>query len=333
MPKTVNAEDQTFDLKTDKVVSSIEKSVHAVFSSENTGMIDPYIKDIRKHVESVPRDIGTPESRDVIRSEAYKLSRLKNAIDRLGKEESDRSKQITRLIDANRKHWFDEVDGLQKWLRQPLTEFEENEKRIKQGIDDYISQFSEITKSVYGNHSADVSKMVAQIDELHQNPPEGLEQNEKAKAMVDQIYTMNRDIITNELESARKREAEQQELETLRAEMEKRKREDEINKAKAEAMEQQKAISQRDLEAKDQELREARIEKELAQNERDRIKQEHSEKKRLAEARAADQAHRGSVNGQILSDLQKYAALTEDQSKAVVIAIAKGQVSNVSIHY
>jgi len=66
--------------------------------------------------------------------------------------------------------------------------------------------------------------------------------------------------------------------------------------------------------------------------ERRRVAQEAERKAQEEERRAADKAHRSRINNEALAGLIA-AGLSEDQGKAVVVAIAKRAVPHVSINY
>lgn len=83
-----------------------------------------------------------------------------------------------------------------------------------------------------------------------------------------------------------------------------------------------------------------RREEEAARKERERIQQEKAEeeRQRLAQEkadqeRAADLAHRKKVNSAATAAIMKAAGVSEADAQAIVVAIYKGQVPNVTISY
>ncbi len=63
------------------------------------------------------------------------------------------------------------------------------------------------------------------------------------------------------------------------------------------------------------------------------LQQEQEERERLARlAREADKKHKATINNKILSELI-VAGLSESDSKIVIVMIAKGELSNVTINY
>lgn len=99
-------------------------------------------------------------------------------------------------------------------------------------------------------------------------------------------------------------------------------------------------------EKRETEKEEARIAQEKMIKEREKLaaerarqdeiaRQEQQKQAELAEkaAREADQSHKKSINNAALESLMIKCALSDDQAKSVVIAVAKGEISNVTITY
>ncbi|OJW20518.1 MAG: hypothetical protein BGO51_21990 [Rhodospirillales bacterium 69-11] len=100
------------------------------------------------------------------------------------------------------------------------------------------------------------------------------------------------------------------------------------------AMERMKTMREH-LEARQKEAAEKaakEAEERAAQKERERIEAEKKAEADAAAKREADKKHRARINNEALGGLVA-AGLTEDQGKAVVEAIAKGQIPNVKITY
>lgn len=331
-----------------QIDSDVEKTSYAIFSSSDRSMIDPYIRYVQSHMRSLPRDVSTKEGQDLIRSEAHKLAKLKNAIKRIGQEELKKSKETSIKISSNIDIWFKEIDDLQKWYREPLTDLEEKIKAEQEEIKEHIAKYSEVAKTMYGKSSDQIRELISQIDSLHQSPPDCLANDEKAKDQVDQIYKMNRDMLGNELDLASKRESEQEELNRLRVEAEKRAKEDEVRALKEQAAKEEKEKAELIISEKEKQLKEAEIAKHIAENEAKKMKeqaenaaQEMREKMEAEarlkleqeKARAADVEHRGAINSAVVDDLMSAVGLSKEQASAVVIAIVRGQISHTKIQY
>lgn len=185
--------------------------------------------------------------------------------------------------------------------------------------------------------------------------------------------TVKRDLERAELDRLRKAEAERQQAEAARqeaecaaqAERERREREERIaaeaaaeakRKAEEAAAAEQRRVEQERLDAivrAERAEADAKAAAEKAQEDRHRAALEaqrrqdeaiEAERRRVAAAqaadaaaaakRAADQGHRREINRAAASDLvANVTGLTEDMARAVVIAIAKGDVRAISINY
>ena len=93
---------------------------------------------------------------------------------------------------------------------------------------------------------------------------------------------------------------------------------------KAEAL-RVEAERQAEIQKQANEKAEARQKAITEQKERDRINEEN--------ARMANKAHLRSINNSALLDLVHFAGMDEEQARNTVIAIAKGEISHVSIKY
>src|SRR5690606_5993052 len=71
--------------------------------------LDPYIERIRQEVTGHAPNLKTDKGRKEIASRAFKVRKIKAALDGLGKEQVDRLKEIPKLIDAERKRMRDEL--------------------------------------------------------------------------------------------------------------------------------------------------------------------------------------------------------------------------------
>lgn len=145
-------------------------------------------------------------------------------------------------------------------------------------------------------------------------------QQEAAKAQAEREQIERRAIEAKQREEAQRMAAEQARRDAELAEQRRIESEERAKQAAIEAAEKAKADA-------------AAAAERAAQDERDRIAAEQAEAKRLADARAADKEHRIQINRAALVDLIAQAGLDEEQAKAVVTAIAKGQVRNVKIFY
>lgn len=329
----------------------------AVFTE--TGAIDPYLAKIRAEIDSFVPDVSTKKGRDEIASMAYKVARSKTYLDGVGKELVDKLKEMPKKVDASRKAVRDTLDAWKDEVRKPLTDWENAE-----------------AARVANHRSAVDSLRAMQVDGIASesildliNSVKGVVVDsawEEFEAEAHRVKTATLETYHAAYEARKKYEAEQAELERLRAEAaarEQAEREARIareaeERAKAQAEESAKAereaMARREAEAKAASERrelELRLQAEKAEREKleaerraenaakeaeDRVRREAEEKAAIEAAeiaaREADKKHKASVNRASAAALVK-AGLTEDQAKLAVTAIAKGEVPNIQIRY
>lgn len=113
---------------TDLVV--IEKA-NALTVFKSADQIEEILAKVEREVMSFVPDVTTAKGRKEIASLAYRVSQTKSYLDGLGKDLVADLKEIPKLIDANRKTVRDRLDALRDKARQPFTEWEEEQERIK----------------------------------------------------------------------------------------------------------------------------------------------------------------------------------------------------------
>lgn len=113
---------------TDLVV--IERA-NALTVFKSADQIEEILAKVEREVMSFVPDVTTAKGRKEIASLAYRVSQTKSYLDGLGKDLVADLKEIPKLIDANRKTVRDRLDALRDKARQPFTEWEEEQERIK----------------------------------------------------------------------------------------------------------------------------------------------------------------------------------------------------------
>ena len=109
--------------------------------------LDALIEQIKAKVLGTVYDISTAKGRDGCRSDAANVAKSKMAIDRLGKALSAEYKEIPKKIDAERRRAFDELEALQKQVRQPL-----NGKKLRKA--DLQNTTQQLCGSVNGSNAS-----------------------------------------------------------------------------------------------------------------------------------------------------------------------------------
>lgn len=93
--------------------------------------IDDILGAVVKYTTSIVADVQTKKGRDDLRAMAYKVARTKTAIESAGKDAVSNLKAQVKVIDDQRKRAVTSLVEIQTDVRQPLTEWEEEDKRIK----------------------------------------------------------------------------------------------------------------------------------------------------------------------------------------------------------
>lgn len=330
--------------------------------------LDPYIERIRQEVTGHAPNLKTDKGRKEIASRAFKVRKIKAALDGLGKEQVDRLKEIPKLIDAERKRMRDELDALADEVRKPLTDWEEAEASRVALHRAALDGMAEQAREVGGLDVETLRQRIAIVESAVMG-----ESWEEFEAEAHRVKAKALEILNAALTERQKYEAEQAELAELRrkqAEQEQKDREAEIarqaaDKARADA--EAKAQAERDAAAKRE--ADARVAAERAEQERteaiERQKQaearaeaeklaaeqrakdaaesarqaeikRQADEKAAAEAaqrkREADIAHKASINNAALAAFIEN-GLPDECAKQAVILIAKGLIPAIRIQY
>lgn len=337
-----------------------------VFTTEEA--LDKLYAEVEAQVVGVVYDMTTKKGRDQCASDAYKVARSKQAVEKLGAKLSAEYKEIPKKIDASRRRIKERFDALQEQIRQPLNEWEAAEEaRIalhKADLDGLAWQ----AQNLDGLNSEELRSRVDLVNSTEVN-----ESWEEFEAEAHRVKAKTLEALNTTLAAREKYEAEQAELARLRAEAEARRIQDEKERIAREAAEratreaEAKAQAERDAAAKRE--AEAKTAQERAERERleaiERQKQaearaeaeklaaeqrakEAAEAARLAEVqrqkdeqarieveqrkREADRAHKAKTNNAAVAALVA-GGLTAESAKLAITLIAKGGVPAVRINY
>lgn len=319
---------------TDLVV--IEKA-NALTVFKSADQIEEILAKVEREVMSFVPDVNTAKGRKEIASLAYRVSQTKSYLDGLGKDLVAELKEVPKLIDANRKTVRDRLDALRDKARQPYTDWEAEQDRIKAEEDARIAA-EKLAAQIESDHEIalllndkfdrDAAEAKAEAERQRIAYEEELKRQavEQARIEAEQKAQQERDAAAQR-ERDLQAKAEQERLERIAAQ-ERADREAKEAREKADR-EKQKAIELEQRKAKEEA---DRIKREAEAKEANRI----AEEKRIADeaaARAADKEHRKTINNSAKADLIASAGLTEEQAIAVITAIAKGTISAVTITY
>lgn len=318
---------------TDLVV--IEKaSALTVFKSSD--QIEEILAKVEREVMSFVPDVSTAKGRKEIASLAYRVAQTKTYLDSLGKDLVAELKEIPKLIDGNRKTVRDRLDALKEKARQPLSDYEAEQQRIKEAEEARIAaeklaaevetahEMALLMNKEFDRERAEATaeaerQRIAHEEEIKQRAIEQARQEAEAQAQRDR-------------EAAAQREAQL----IAQAEKEKADRIAAQERAEREAKEAQERTERLAKEAREQAEREKQQAVEAAQRKAAEAEAVRlAEEKRIADEvakREADVEHRRTINRQSVAELVA-AGLPEDCAQKCVAAIAKGSVAAIRINY
>ena len=334
----------------------IEPTTAVALFTEGQGVAE-LLADIRQKATSLVPDITTAKGRKEIASIAHAVARTKTYLDGLGKEQTDKFKEIPKRIDANRKQIRDTLDALKDEVRAPLTQYEAAEEARVAALKERMTAFADAKQATAELPSTELEHYLQQIEAIAIDDS-WEEMTAQAGVAKDAAVLHLRAII----EKAKEREAQAAELERLRQAQAAREQADRERRiaeqaAAAEAQRQEQArldAERREREAIEREQK-ARIDAEAAElarqqaeenasrqaeeaaaraaeQERQRIEQEQARKQQEDDRRAADMEHRRTINNAILMDLM---GLGIDEGKAINLIkhIASNKIEHLSINY
>ncbi|HID8840442.1 TPA: hypothetical protein ACXIV0_000932 [Klebsiella variicola] len=312
-----------------------KKNAMAVFT--NNDQLDPLIEAIEKEARSLVPDVTTKKGRDAIASMAHKVARSKTYIDNAGKDLVAELKALPKQIDESRRVVRERLDALKDEVRRPLTEWEDEQERIK--AEEAMNALH--VEALAMNEELD-RQLAARIESDHEmallmNDAFDRELAEK-KADAERQRIAREEEFKRQAEEKAKREAAEQaqrEIDAAAA----REREAILAKERAEreqreAAERAEREKQAAVEAERRKAQEeaCRIRREAEQREQARL----AEEKRKADEQArreADVKHRKAVGTEIVKALLANTSLTRDQAIEVLTAVKDGRIPHTGISY
>jgi len=318
---------------TDLIV--IEKA-NALTVFKSSDQIEEILQKVEREVMSFVPDVTTVKGRKEIASLAYRVSQTKSYLDGLGKDLVAELKEVPKLIDANRKTVRDRLDALRDKARQPYTEWEAEQERLKaeeevrvaaEKLAAQIESDHEIALLLNEKFDRDAAEAKAEAERQRAAHEEEIRRQaaEQARIEVEQAAQRERDAAAKreaDLKAAKEKAEADAKAAQDRAEREAREALERAERQAQEARERAEREKQAAIEAEQRKAREAEA---ARMAEEKRLKDE-------AAARAADVAHRKVVNNKALADLVAV-GLTEEQARTAITAIAKGEVTAIRITY
>lgn len=330
------------------------------------GGLQRFIDAVQSEIGTEVPDTTTRKGRERIASLAAKVSKSKVAIEKPGRDYLKRLKEMPKIVEEELREFVRTMDALRDEVRSPLTEWERAEAARVVEHERRISELRCV--DVEGRNAAEIASAISLIEEYEVD-----ESWEEFEAEAHRVKATSLATLREAMTKRQAYEAEQAELERLRAEAAQREQKEREERIAREAAEQ----AQREAEQRAQAEREAAVRREAearaaaerrelelklaaerAERERVEAQQRAEQAERDAEARAeraaaaerqrqadeqarqeaearareADIAHKTAVLTSIKEAFMS-AGVTEEQAKAIINMIRKGEVPSVSITY
>ena len=324
----------------------IEKSKALdVFKSSNS--VEDIISKIESEVNSFVNDVNTDKGRKEIKSLAYRVAQSKTYLDGLGKDLVAELKEIPKLIDANRKTVRDRLDVLRDKVRQPLTEWEAEQDRIKaekqmlawheealemnaafdKALAERIESDHEIALLMNEKFDRDLAEAKAEAERLRIAHEEELKKQAAEQARLEAEQKAQQ-----EIEAAAQREREAKEA----AERAEREKQEAIQRAEQAAKEAKEKAGQAAKEAQERAEREKQdaIEAERKKaHEAEQARLAEEERKRKEDAkRQEDKEHRRVFNQEALKALVSN-GFDEKLATEFIKLVASNQIPHMTMNY
>src|SRR5690606_11245187 len=181
-----------------------------VFTTEEA--LDRLYAEVEAKFAGVVYDMTTKKGRDQCASDAYKVARSKQAVEKLGAKLSAEYKEIPKKIDASRRRIKERFDALQEQIRQPLNEWEAEEEARVNRHKIAVAWFAAIAADC-GETSADIRSALKEVEATQIDHTW-----EEFEAEAHRAKAKSLEALRAALAAREKYEAEQAELARLRAE-------------------------------------------------------------------------------------------------------------------
>ena len=330
------------------------------------GGLKPFIEQVRNEVGTEVPDLSTKKGRDRIASQAAKVSKSKVAVEKPGRDYLKRLKEMPKVVEAELREFVAAMDSLRDETRKPLTEWEDAEWSRVALHQAAIAQMKSIDTE--GMISALIGAQIQSLETIEISV--GWEEFE---AEAHRVKAASLAALKLALGKQEKYEAEQAELESLRAEQAaqaQREREAQLvreaedrtrRESEQEAQAERDAVIRREAEAKAQsEARERQLQQQAEAAERQAKESDQRAVQAQADADAKAEAAAAAERQRYLDEQKEIArqaalreqdqankskvnraaldafiagGMPEDCAKQAVTLIARRQIPNVQITY
>jgi colicin import membrane protein len=293
------------------------------------GNVNQFYEKVKDYVSKEVPDVTTDKGRKAIASLSGKVSSSKTAVEKPGRDYLRKIKELPKTIEAELREFVTLMDKLRDDVRQPLTDYEADQARIKAE-----KETEEARKALLIQIENDHEIALLLNEKFDRELAEKKAADEKARIEYEEIIAANAAELARQALLAR----QEQERRDAQLAIERAQRE----KAEAEARERQAKVDADAREAAQKAAAELAIKQAAEKAERDRLQaiadteariaREKAEADAIAAKQAANKANQKKKNNEA-----KYAIMNLglDETKAIelITAIARGQVPNITINY
>lgn len=224
------------------------EGIEAVIECLKAGRDATEALDALAETQKTPVDLSTDKSRKEIASRAYAISKMKTEAEEVGKQLVSGWKQKAKVVDASRATIRTRLDEIRDTIRKPLTDWENAEEERKQSLRTRLADLG----FDYVNSQTSLKEVSAAIELIEATVIDETWGDYIHEAQIEKDATIK--TLNGFYLAAKQREADQAELQKLRAEREERERQDEKKRI------EQKRIADAEAEAKRKADHEAAIE-------------------------------------------------------------------------
>jgi hypothetical protein len=318
-----------------EVVTIEPQTALSVFAGEQSEL-DIILSGIAEKARAIVPDVTTAKGRAAIASNAAKVSSSKAAIEKAGKELAGRQKEVPKLIDASRKRSREFLDALRDEVRQPLTEWEDEQAQIKADKEEAerVEAARIENKRLFSllwdeahimNDRFDIDKDRAEFAKAKQAKQDVKNRLAREAELVEKGRLAAEQASKDALEKAEREkiEAEQREKQAIEAAR--------VAKENAELLEKQRLIDAENARVLAAE-KAARDQAKAVEDERKRAEAEAARQKAIDDKRAANIAHRTAIKTQV-KNLLIDAGFTEEQAINVVNLACADKLGALKINF
>ena len=309
-----------------------------------TNSLDQFINKTKEELNGLVFDLSTAKGRKECASQAAKVSSSKKAVENAGRAYLKLIKEKPKVIEKELREFVESMDKLRDETRQPLTDWETEQAKIEsdrlaaeEAEKLRVQKESDHEIAILMDEKRDREIAEAEAEKERQRIAYEAEIAQKAKdqAIAEekqrQVDAENARIAAQaKIEADRIAEekvaqAERDRIEAARVAEQQRK----DNEAQAERQRLENERLAAELKAKQAEERATQA----IEQERQRVENERLEAERIKAWNEKNRANVGKKRKEAKEDLMNHCGLTEEQAKAVVLAISGKLITNCQINY